>query len=708
MLSPDYTYLSFDFETTGLDTQKDEPIQLGIVAFDHTFTIRKTYVSLIKPRKPIKELKHIVRFVTWFALEDLKDAPSIEDILPDIQEFFTEKTIIVGQNISFDLAILRKYMAFTPAHSIDTFILAKTLYHFQASYALDVLDTMLSKYKQSRSYHPQNTSTHTCQAHDALYDSFVAYNLFQQAMMRIQLLQKKYPVIWYLISKTIWKLWDILPSHADKQYFINKTLFFPPLKNVHASNKKLVIKDPIQFPEVSQQPRYVGNLGIQKLLTRIDRWKKHYIIACTHRSKYLIAQKHLEQAHISYTTLHDQVVFEPTRVHTFLQKDTCTDDELLFVIKYFSQYDLGHTTLDINRLEEYTYFNALTSIKKTTSKRVTLCTHQQLFQFAHNIDPQSHILFLDHERWYQQYSRWMKQAFDPGHMINLIEQLCYKAGISWDTTAQDFFTAYQDQLTMFIGVLWSELDKLYVWYHEQKQVIDHILDHTRFPKTQALFPSLHEATQHIIASNNNKDTQRIQKLRNKLASYLNGLCEVEKKMYHGDKRYYILHQRDIFIDYQEFLAALPPAHYHFLSNSNKEYPLLYAPQTSSVPEKQTGVDIKVMSNPKHILSHIQKQQQQKHIYILSSSKQASQQLFQDCMQSNLHKHYTILAENITWWVGKNIALAQASDRPLLRIGGYSFYLEAISKKFDFCQLIVYHLYGKMKQQIVTDLRRYAQ
>jgi DNA polymerase III alpha subunit (gram-positive type) len=64
MLHPDWTYVSFDFETTGLDVTKDEPIQLGIVRFDHEGNVIDTFCSCIKPKKPIKELKSIVRFIT--------------------------------------------------------------------------------------------------------------------------------------------------------------------------------------------------------------------------------------------------------------------------------------------------------------------------------------------------------------------------------------------------------------------------------------------------------------------------------------------------------------------------------------------------------------------------------------------------------------------------------------------------------------------
>lgn len=63
MLRP-ATYIVVDCETTGLDTTHDEPIQIGLVQFDHNFTILATYSSYIRPSQPEKELAEIVQTIT--------------------------------------------------------------------------------------------------------------------------------------------------------------------------------------------------------------------------------------------------------------------------------------------------------------------------------------------------------------------------------------------------------------------------------------------------------------------------------------------------------------------------------------------------------------------------------------------------------------------------------------------------------------------
>lgn len=64
MLRSDLRYVCLDFETTGLDTEKDEAIQIGIVCFDHTRKITDSFASYIRPQKDMQELKDIVRVVT--------------------------------------------------------------------------------------------------------------------------------------------------------------------------------------------------------------------------------------------------------------------------------------------------------------------------------------------------------------------------------------------------------------------------------------------------------------------------------------------------------------------------------------------------------------------------------------------------------------------------------------------------------------------
>ena len=49
LLNEEFSYVCLDFETTGLDFQKDEPIQLGIVKMNEKGEILETFLSYMKP-----------------------------------------------------------------------------------------------------------------------------------------------------------------------------------------------------------------------------------------------------------------------------------------------------------------------------------------------------------------------------------------------------------------------------------------------------------------------------------------------------------------------------------------------------------------------------------------------------------------------------------------------------------------------------------
>ena len=112
MLRSDIRMIALDFETTGLDTATDEPIQIGIVEFNNEGKIVGGFQSLIRPEKPLKELKSIVSFITGLSVEKLEHAPTRAEVEQEISTFFWDQTVIIGHNIGFDLEFLRKFYFF--------------------------------------------------------------------------------------------------------------------------------------------------------------------------------------------------------------------------------------------------------------------------------------------------------------------------------------------------------------------------------------------------------------------------------------------------------------------------------------------------------------------------------------------------------------------------------------------------------------------
>lgn len=97
-------YVVFDLETTGLDYNSCEIIEIGAVKIVNG-KITETFSTLIKPTKPIPEDATAVNNITN---EMVEKAPSLQQVLPDFYKF-TRNCALVAHNISFDSKFLIYY-----------------------------------------------------------------------------------------------------------------------------------------------------------------------------------------------------------------------------------------------------------------------------------------------------------------------------------------------------------------------------------------------------------------------------------------------------------------------------------------------------------------------------------------------------------------------------------------------------------------------
>lgn len=117
-------YVVFDFETTGLESAKDEIIEIGAVKISKG-KIVSTFSTFIKPSVPIPaeitELTHITE-------EMVADAPAINYVLPDFYKY-CYGCGLVAHNIAFDYGFLnavgKKMLYNFDNPQYDTMILAR-------------------------------------------------------------------------------------------------------------------------------------------------------------------------------------------------------------------------------------------------------------------------------------------------------------------------------------------------------------------------------------------------------------------------------------------------------------------------------------------------------------------------------------------------------------------------------------------------------
>lgn len=160
-------WTAIDLETTGLDPNQDEIIEIGAVRVVDGEIIGE-FSTLVHPGRAIPAP---VTILTGIQNDDLIGAPTIQAVLPQLQEF-VGNTPILGHNVGFDTSFLHKHGLFRNNGQIDTYELASVLLPDAPRYALSQLTLMFGFDIKS--------------AHRALYDArataFIYNELWKRAL----------------------------------------------------------------------------------------------------------------------------------------------------------------------------------------------------------------------------------------------------------------------------------------------------------------------------------------------------------------------------------------------------------------------------------------------------------------------------------------------------------------------------------------------
>ncbi|MGB7539337.1 MAG: helicase C-terminal domain-containing protein [Anaerolineales bacterium] len=114
--------VALDIETTGLNPDKDAVIEIGLIRFrgDREEARWSSFVN------PGCRIPPVITQLTGITDAMVAGAPGIKDLLPPIRDFVGDAALL-GHNIAFDLAFLRKQRMFAEQDSIDTYELASAL-----------------------------------------------------------------------------------------------------------------------------------------------------------------------------------------------------------------------------------------------------------------------------------------------------------------------------------------------------------------------------------------------------------------------------------------------------------------------------------------------------------------------------------------------------------------------------------------------------
>ena len=134
----DATYCVLDLETTGLSFRTEKITEIGIMKVKNREVIDE-FSTFVNPEKPIPQ--RVVE-VTNITDEMVKDAPTIEEILPKVLEF-VGNSVLVAHNADFDIGFLKhncSELGLKLGNTyIDTLRLAKLLFPEYKKYKLGII-----------------------------------------------------------------------------------------------------------------------------------------------------------------------------------------------------------------------------------------------------------------------------------------------------------------------------------------------------------------------------------------------------------------------------------------------------------------------------------------------------------------------------------------------------------------------------------------
>ncbi len=155
--------VALDIETTGLDSQKDAIIEIGIVQFNGN-RIEDEWSSLINPGRKIPPF---ITQLTGITDHMVLEAPPIHKLVPELQQFVGDLPIL-GHNVGFDLSFLRKNGLYKINETRDTYEVASVLLPDAGRYNLGALGQLLN-IPLPASHRALDDARVTCAVYRSLY-----------------------------------------------------------------------------------------------------------------------------------------------------------------------------------------------------------------------------------------------------------------------------------------------------------------------------------------------------------------------------------------------------------------------------------------------------------------------------------------------------------------------------------------------------------
>ena len=180
-------FVAFDLETTGLNNQKDEIIEIGAVKFTVETKNGKVVPKLLGELetfvKPNMMIPAEASAVNHIYDSDVQDAPAVGDAIKKFTEFCGQSSILLAHNANFDASFLRVAYKNNPQlvpgnPVIDSLAISKAILPEASSHKLGILANMFQRRDEI------SMKIESDKMHRAVYDCLMLMEVFVALLRR--------------------------------------------------------------------------------------------------------------------------------------------------------------------------------------------------------------------------------------------------------------------------------------------------------------------------------------------------------------------------------------------------------------------------------------------------------------------------------------------------------------------------------------------
>ena len=636
---------------------------------------------------------------------------SLEKISGDIKDFFWPDTVVIGQNISFDIGFLKKFFPWNLfKKSIDTYTLANSSIPYLKSYSLESIDSHLeNKYRsyqsQKENLNSELSKWKTLSSHDALYDCINGLCFIGRWLSQVKDFWEEYSIINTILSKTQeeWIISLIKDNVYDKKDSIKEKNSLPVLVSPIGTEKKIEYKTSINRDKQEQHSkRSTRWLDLQQLISELPH---PCIIAVSHGSKIDIIKKACKENSFDY--LKEEQIFDQEKLSLWLKKTEYTEEEFLFIVFYLSHYRDGYRIMQWNNTIHkhiIDYLQAKSSEVKNNKK--ILCTHGGLYNLIHTNEhrQQSYkdypICLLDADRRHTTYNDYGQRGIALSSLLYQREKFEYidkqdtKSKYPWKS---EIIETILSSLSFFIAHFSKESEKQYKKTKQYKREINYIIDEIWYKESVSSRKEI-QILRNKLQEFGDEIPKYIGDLMWKIETLFHNPLKIQRNINQNKDISYSISPAVRYIDFAEYLRMFGNHKLMFFSPHRPEY-----------KEFATKIQSKkITTQRKDNIEEINTlcKWSEWSVFIICHNTDKSKKIFNLLHNNGIQKTHNLVGEYLTWWIARN-AIKKNNSQPSIIIGGYHMLLHFRWEGNIIEKIIICYVPQNISTFIESDINQYA-